>query len=126
MTKLIKLFIIALVSSLMLVGGGVLADKPVTPHTKTDFKVKVAEWDEWRQELFVAGHSGYRCEIVIYNAGNMVEIGDVLCKDKRWSTTISAPEPVPCRVYAEQLDTEYCDFDKDELDVQYAPDDCGP
>jgi hypothetical protein len=126
MKKLIRNLIIVLVSTLMLAGGVVVGRQGGDPHTETDFKVKVAEWDEWRQELFVAGHSGHQCEIIIYNAGNMAEIGTAYCPDKRWSTTIEDPEPVPCRVHAVQLDSEYCDYDDAELDVQYAPDDCGP
>ena len=105
-------------------GGGVLAKNP---HTETKFKIKVAEWDEYRLELFVAGHSGYRCDIIIYNAGDKLNpIGEVYCPDKRWSTTIENPEPVPCHVYAEQLESDTCDYQFDYQDVQYAPDDCGP
>jgi hypothetical protein len=123
MKKVARNFIIALVSTLMLVGTSVFASGP---HTDTKFRVKVAEWDEWRQELFVAGHSGHRCDILIYNAGNMVEIGQAYCPDKRWSVTIEDLEQVPCRIYAEQLASDTCDYQDDYMDVQYAPDDCGP
>lgn len=122
MTKLARNFLIVLASALMLMSSGVFAD----PHTTTPFKIKVAEWDEWRQELFVAGHGQHQCDILIYNAGNMIQIGDAYCPDKRWSTTIEDPVPVPCRVYAEQLKSDTCEYREDTLDVQYAPDDCGP
>jgi hypothetical protein len=104
----------------MLVSVGVLA------YSRTVFRVKVAEWDEWREELFVAGHGQHQCDIIIYNAGNMVEIGMAYCPDKRWSITIKDLELVPCRVYAEQLESDTCEYKQSELDVQYAPDDCGP
>ena len=122
MTKRVRIFIIALLSTLMLMGSGAVAES----HTKTPFKIKVAEWDEWREQLFVAGHGQYRCDIIIYNAGNMVQIGEAYCPDKRWSTTIEDLELVPCRVYAEQLESETCEYRHDSMDVQYAPDDCGP
>ena len=121
MTKQARNFIITLVSILMLLSGGALAK-----HTGTIFRIKVAEWDEYRQELFVAGHGQHQCEILIYNAGNMVPIGEAYCPDKRWHTTIEDPEPVPCRIFAEQLESETCEYLTDSMDVQYAPDDCGP
>ena len=121
MTKRGRNFIILCMSTLMLLGGVALAR-----HTSTPFKVKVAEWDEYRQELFVAGHGQHQCDIIIYNAGDMSQIGEAYCPDKMWFTTIEDPQPVPCRVFAEQLASETCEHLTSSLDVQYAPDDCGP
>ena len=123
MTKQARNFIIAMASILLLVGGGVLAN-----HIPPIFNIKVAEWNEWRQELRVAGICGYRCNIMIYNAGNMVQIGEAFCSNKRWFVKIPEEylDPIPCRVYAEQLESDTCEYEDDSMDVQNAPDDCGP
>lgn len=124
MKKLSRNLVIAIVSAAMLLGAGALSGK----HSSTPFKIKIAEWDEWREELFVAGHGQHQCVIKIYNAGNMDYLGEAYCPDKRWSVTIDGEglAPVPCRVYGEQLEGEYCEYGDWSLDVQNAPDDCGP
>ena len=122
MTKQARNFIITLVSILLLGGGGVLAEN----HTSGIFKIKVAEWDEWRQELFMAGLAQEYCEILFYDAGNMVALGEILSANRRWFITLIDLYPVPCRICGEQLESEYCDYALDCKDVQYAPDDCSP
>ena len=124
MTKLSRRFITALLSALMLFGSGALAES----HTKTPFRIQEAEWHERHEELTVAGHGQYRCIVEVFNAGNGEYLGYTIVPDKRWRLRIEGEdlELVPCRVAAQQLETEYCKYAYDEMDVQRAPNDCGP
>ena len=123
MTKQVRNIIITLVSTLIILGGVLAGPGQIEPSL-----INVAKWDEWRAELFVAGFAQYQCDIFIYNAGNMVQIGDAYCPTKRWSIKIDGEDldQIPCRVYAEQLESDTCYYMNDYMDVQYAPDDCGP
>lgn len=124
MTNLSRKVIVPLLSALMLIGTGVLAES----HTKTPFKIQDAEWQDRHGELLVAGHGQYRCTVEVFNAGNGKYLGSTIIPDKRWSFRIEEEDldAVPCRVAAQQLEGEYCRYAYDEMDVQRAPDDCGP
>jgi hypothetical protein len=122
MRKQSRRLIIALLSGLLLVASGALADS----HTKTPFKIQDAEWREQTEELRVEGHGQFRCIVEIFNAGSGEYLGFTEVPDKRWSFEAEDLELVPCRVAAHQVETEYCRYVYDEMDVQRAPDDCGP
>jgi hypothetical protein len=132
MKKRAKILITALVSSLLLVGTTALAEP--NPHTKTPFRIKIAEWSDEIEVLRVQGKCGFNCVIEVFNHGSGEKIAETEeVPAKTWFVTIpesgSTPplEPVPCVVGAHQI----CDGVVDEkhydtLDVQNAPDDCAP
>lgn len=126
MTRRSRSLITALVSALLLVGSTVWGE--ASPHTKTPFQIQEAEWQEQQDELTVAGHGQYRCTVEVFNAGNGEYLGSTEIPDKRWKLTIEGEdlELIPCRVAAQQVETEYCRYAYDEMDVQRAPADCGP
>ena len=126
MRRCVKESITALVSALLLVGTAAVSGPNL--HTKTPFQIQEAEWQEHQEELTVAGHGQYRCTVHVFNAGNSDYLGSTVIPDKRWKLTIEGDELglIPCRVAAEQVESEYCRYAYDEMDVQRAPEDCGP
>ena len=119
--------ITALVSALLLLVGTAAVGEP-NPHTKTPFRIQEAKWRAQQDELKVAGHGQYRCTVEVFNAGDGEYLGEVVTPDKRWTLRIDGDdlELIPCRVAAQQVQTEYCRYTYDEMDVQRAPADCGP
>ena len=126
MTRRSRSLITALVSALLLMGSAAWGEP--NPHTKTPFQIQEAEWQEHQDELTVAGHGQFRCTVEVFNAGNGEYLGSTIIPDKRWTLRIEGEdlELIPCRVAAQQVETEYCRYKYDEMDVQRAPADCGP
>ena len=124
-----KFLITALVSTLLLVGTAAMAE-----HTRTPFRINIAEWSDEIEVLRVTGKCGYNCVIEVFNEGSEEKIAETVeVPGKTWFVTIpdkgSEPplEPVPCVVGAMQICDGVPDVEHyDTLDVQNAPDDCGP
>jgi hypothetical protein len=127
-----KILITALVSTLLLVGTAALAEP--NSHTKTPFRINIAEWSDEIEVLRVQGKCQYNCVIEVFNHGSGEEIA--VTKEvagKTWYVDIpdkgSDPplEPVPCVVGAHQVCDGVVNVEHyDTLDVQNAPDDCAP
>lgn len=127
-----RIFISALVSTMLLAGSSVLADKDDS-HTKTPFRINIAEWSDEVEVLRVQGKCQYNCVIEVFNEGSGEKIAETdEVPGKTWFVTIpengSQPslDPVPCRVGAHQIGSDHCEDAYDTLDVQNAPDDCAP
>lgn len=124
-----KFLITALVSTLLLVGTAAMAE-----HTRTPFRINIAEWSDEIEVLRVTGKCGYDCIIEVFNEGSGERIavtGEV--PGKTWFVIIPrngsepALEPVPCVVGAHQICDGKVDVKRyDTQDVQNAPDDCAP
>ncbi|MEN8128890.1 MAG: hypothetical protein ABFS45_01570, partial [Pseudomonadota bacterium] len=120
-----KILITALVSTLLLLGTAAMAEQPTEPHTKTPFRINIAEWSDQIEVLRVQGKCQYNCVIEVFNegSGELIAVTEEV-PGKTWYVTIpengSEPplEPVPCVVGAHQIGTEYCKDKYDTLDVQ--------
>jgi hypothetical protein len=127
-----KILLSAIVSTLLLVGSTAVADKDDS-HTKTPFRINIAEWSDEVEVLRVQGKCQYNCVIEVFNegSGELIAITEEV-PGKTWYVTIpekgSDPplDPVPCVVGAHQIGSDTCRDAYDTLDVQNAPDDCAP